>query len=181
MKRILFIFVVLTFLGTVNIFAQTEIWTAGELDNIRSSNITLSSDYIQMTDITLAGDWDPIGTESVPFTGTYNGNGYEIIGLNSTIGGLFGVTEDAFIMNVALNNISIATMSGTVGGLVGHAKNTRIENCYTGPFGKIEQLDISGGGGDVGGLVGILEGTALGESDEFISYIKNSYRLFQPE
>ncbi len=175
MKRILFIFVVLTFLGTVNIFAQTEIWTAGELDNIRSSNITLSSDYIQMTDITLAGDWDPIGTESVPFTGTYNGNGYEIIGLNSTIGGLFGVTEDAFIMNVALNNISIATMSGTVGGLVGHAKNTRIENCYTGPFGKIEQLDISGGGGDVGGLVGILEGTALGDNDEFISYIKNSY------
>jgi len=174
MKRILFIFIVLAFLGTVNILAQTQIWDEAGLNNIRNTNLTLSSDYIQMADITITSNWIPIGTDSARFTGTYNGNGFEIIGLNSTTGGLFGITNEATISNVSLNDISIHSTVGTVGGLVGHAINTKIENCSTGPFGVIEQFDIEAGGGDVGGLVGILEGTHL-DGAEFISYIKNSY------
>ncbi|MDE6620810.1 MAG: hypothetical protein K2K74_10060, partial [Lachnospiraceae bacterium] len=60
-----------------------------------------------------AGDWVPIGTWDAPFTGTYNGNGFEITGLTMTdpdaeIIGLFGVAKNAHIYNITLRDYDIA-------------------------------------------------------------------------
>ena len=57
----------------------------------------------------------PIGTWDNPFTGTFNGNGYEIIGLTMTnpdaeLVGLFGVARDnAQIYNITLRDCDITS------------------------------------------------------------------------
>ena len=61
----------------------------------------LDGNYMQNADITLSRtEWEPIGTETDPFTGQYNGNGYEIRGLTMTSPtvktvGFFGFAENA--------------------------------------------------------------------------------------
>jgi len=65
-------------------------------------------------DITLSKteDWEPLGTFDAPFTGAFNGNGYEIIDLtikdqNVTVIGMFAYAKDAHIGNVTLRNPDI--------------------------------------------------------------------------
>ena len=61
----------------------------------------LTANYIVANDITLSGDWTPLGwTDStdVPFTGTFDGNGYIISGLgmdydSGTYVGLFAINS----------------------------------------------------------------------------------------
>lgn len=78
--------------------------------------------------------WEPIGSNSSPFTGTFDGNGHSIEGLNfeappfneSTYedneeylsAGLFAVVSDCVIKNLSLRNVKISGW-GFVGGLVG--------------------------------------------------------------
>ena len=75
----------------------------------------MNLNYMQQADISLsAGDWVPIGTWDAPFTGTYNGNGFEITGLTMTdpdaeIIGLFGVAKNAHIYNITLRDYDIAS------------------------------------------------------------------------
>ena len=64
------------------------------------------------------------------FTGTFDGNGYVISGLTGSQG-LFSSTSGATIKNIGLENINITGNSDYVGGLIGYAYNTNIENCYT--------------------------------------------------
>ncbi len=74
----------------------------------------MDQNYMQQADIQLsANEWLPIGTRDNPFTGTYNGNGYEIAGLTMTnpdadLVGLFGVARDnAQIYNITLRDFDI--------------------------------------------------------------------------
>ncbi|MGN0813028.1 MAG: InlB B-repeat-containing protein [Candidatus Coproplasma sp.] len=71
----------------------------------------LMGTYVLTANITITGDWTPIGTEEAPFRGRLFGNGYTISGLTSTnaeVGGLFGynygfisgITLDGFTMTV---------------------------------------------------------------------------------
>ena len=77
--------------------------------------------------------WTPIGNESNKYTGTFDGQGYTINGLNiddadQLYVGLFGYIEGA-----AIKNLTVAgTVKGSksIGGIVGGAaKNSTIENC----------------------------------------------------
>ena len=104
-------------------------------------NITLD------TDLTLTGEWTPIGTESQPYTGTFDGNGKTITGLTVTgsdrYTGLFGFIKGT-VKNVVLTEINIT--SGTfVGGVAGWSFGGNIENC---------SVSGSVSGSDVGGVVG---------------------------
>ena len=68
--------------------------SAGGLDAIRYDSDSLSKSYYLTADIDLSGwDWTPIGT-SLPFTGTFDGQGYVIKNLKITMSyqyvGLFG-------------------------------------------------------------------------------------------
>ncbi|MCL2509452.1 MAG: hypothetical protein FWF07_00005, partial [Methanomassiliicoccaceae archaeon] len=108
--------------------------------------------------------WTPIGhddTNSSRFEGNFNGNGHTISNLyindtsNDNIG-LFGLVWNGTIENLGVLNADV-TGDVVVGGAVGSAYYSTIENCYV--TGKVT------GEGSVGGVVG----TGL------MSTIKNCY------
>ncbi|MFW6305686.1 MAG: GLUG motif-containing protein [Candidatus Saliniplasma sp.] len=124
--------------------------------------------------------WKPIGDSEhgdrnqVPFTGTFDGNGYEIRDLynnrpNEWRVGLFGAIDNrAEIVGLGIVDAD-ASGETRVGGLVGQNDGTaKIENCYaTG--------DISGGG-NVGGLVGVNDEGTFTEGTVENSYATGNVR-----
>jgi hypothetical protein len=146
-----------------------EIRTWYDLDTIRDN---LRDSYILMNDLdsTTAGyeelasptanqgkGWQPIGTKDDLFTGTFDGQGYEIrnlfinrpIPIESYVG-LFGVVgEGGVVQNIGVVNADV-TGYGGVGGLVGDNEGT-VSNSYS--TGNVT------GTGWVGGLVGVNLGT----------------------
>ena len=105
--------------------------------------------------ITLTGEWTPIGTKSQPYTGTFNGGGKTITGLAVTgsdqYAGLFGrIGSGGTVKNVTLKDVKIESnhSSGNVGGVAGWSFGGNIENCSV-------SGSVSGSSGsDVGGVVG---------------------------
>ena len=97
----------------------------------------LDKNYMQNADITISKtEWVPIGTESNPFTGQYNGNGYEIKGLTMTsptvkIIGFFGFAENAQLYNIILRDLEIETAGGqgkSVGAICARAADCNIHS-----------------------------------------------------
>lgn len=86
-----------------------------QLRAIGTGEYGMDQNYMQQADIQLSTDeWAPIGTWDNPFAGTFNGNGFEIIGLTMTdpdaeIIGLFGVAENAHIYNVTMRDYDITS------------------------------------------------------------------------
>ena len=119
-------------------------------------NITLNTD-LNLTDM----EWTPIGTESQPYTGTFDGNGKIITGLTVTgsdqYAGLFGrIGSGGTVKNVVLEGVQITSDNslGSVGGVAGYS------------YGNIEYCSVSGsvsvsGISDVGGVVGYQVGGSI--------------------
>ena len=133
-------------------------------------------------DITLTGEWTPIGTESQRYTGTFDGNNHTITRLTVTgttrYAGLFGVVgKGGTVKDVTLEdvNISCVNNAGCVGGVVGWNFGGTVTGCcvvsgeiYGNNFvggvagtndhgsltGCYATCDISGGGIASGGVVG---------------------------
>ena len=145
----------------------SEIRDWHDLDAIRNN---LGGSHILMNDLdsTTAGyeelasptanqgkGWQPIGTEDDLFTGTFDGQGYEIRDLfinrsDENFVGLFGVVgEGGVVQNIGVVNADV-TGYGLVGGLVGDNEGT-VSNSYS--TGSVT------GTGWVGGLVGVNLGT----------------------
>lgn len=100
-------------------------------------------------DINLIGKtWQPIGANpSVPFSGVFLGNGHTISGITCSLQyqysyhGLFGVTEDALICDLTIEDIrfinegtgdtnNTSDKNGYMGAFVGYAKaGTYLDNC----------------------------------------------------
>jgi len=97
-------------------------------------------------------EFNPIGNENTPFSGTFEGNGFKIDSLLISLSsqnyiGLFGRTDSiSRIKNLNITNCIFIGNQFT-GGLVGYNLGTII-NCST-------NGSITGNGMDVGGLVGI--------------------------
>ena len=131
--------------------------------------------------------WVSIGTLAAPFTGSFNGGGFEINGLwlerNALYQGLFGQAVNAKIRNIGLK-LAEKGISGSsqFAGIVGYTKDTTITNCFVigtlktiAPDGRNRIGGIAGyaqmgtvirnchtdvaitGGGELGGIVGSLE------------------------
>ena len=84
--------------------------------------------YAKLTaDITLTSAWTAMGTSSKPYTGTFDGQGHTISGLNLTAtaanAGLFGYVNNATIQNFTLAG-SVSSNSDNVGSVVGYAKGS---------------------------------------------------------
>ncbi|MCI8361971.1 MAG: hypothetical protein HFJ41_02285, partial [Clostridia bacterium] len=113
-----------------------------EINNLLSSYYQLAND-IDMTDIA----FEPIGTISAPFKGTFDGNGHKINNLkiesNNQYVGMFGYIDRATIKNLGIENINVnATNSLTIsytGGLVGSNYYGTITNSYV--TGKINSTN----------------------------------------
>ena len=108
-----------------------EIQTANELNAVRDN---LAEDYVLMTNIDLSNhtNWQPIGDAANPFTGTFDGNHYNITNLQtsgSEDAGLFGHIRGAAIENLGLlaRNVSATSQAGA---LVGYADDSAITNSY---------------------------------------------------
>ena len=102
--------------------------------------------------------WLPIGTQSMPFTGTFDGCGFTITGLNINRPteekvGFFGAIKDASIKNVNFVNTNI-TGKQTVG-LVGYALGTsvisNIHSTNSAVTAKVECGGIAGAIATTGG------------------------------
>jgi hypothetical protein len=155
--------------------------TASSLNSVRCG---LTGHYVQVASIDLSGysscgGWEQIGTESNPFTGSYNGNGYTITALtiekdSEDYLGLFGYTgSDSLILNVNLSGVDI-TGNDYIGGIVGYNNGGTIinssvsgevnggkcvgglvgNNDYGNIIGSSAAVAVEGSGTDVGGLVG---------------------------
>lgn len=112
-------------------FAQTvQISNEAELKAIAND---LWGDYVLTQDITLTGEWTPLGTEEEPFLGTFDGQGHTIKGLTISKKadnlGFFGFTTGATITNV---NFTGASINGDHQAAIvaGQASNTTISNVY---------------------------------------------------
>ena len=112
----------------------TFINTAAQLNNVRNN---LSGNYRLTATIALEtyGNWQPIGTESKPFTGTFDGNGYKITGLTidrktEEFAGLFGFINGGTITNLALEDVDIvrSMLAGAIAGVVFYST---ITNSYS--------------------------------------------------
>ena len=121
------------------------------------------------TDIDLSTEtnWEPIGTEAVPFQGVYNGDGHAISNLTQsamTYGGLFGYTRLSKIQNLTLNNVNISNIYCSVGAFVANAYHDTIDHCYN--SGSITAASITNM------TVNNMAGGFIGYS--YLSYINNS-------
>ena len=118
-------------------------------------NITLD------TDLTLTGEWTPIGTESQPYTGTFNGKDKTITGLTvnqegTNYVGLIGyLGSGGKVHNVVLEGVQITSdnRSGYAGGVAGNSFGGTLENCSV--SGSVS------GSFSVGGVVGSQWGGSI--------------------
>ena len=126
-------------------------------------NMYRGGKYMLVNDIDLSGiTWTPLFLYK-EFTGTLDGNGYEIKNLkvdyssstnSSSYASLLGHTKGATIKNLGIQLNSINSSGGYIGALAGMAQDTTISNCYV-TGGTVS----SQGGTVVGGLVGCFSGT----------------------
>ena len=129
-----------------------------------SGGLWASASYRQVGDLDLSGyasgeGWTPIGKyydndyTEVPFSGTYDGGGFQITGLTINrplwYQGLFGVARNAVIQNVHIVDCSIAGAANT-GALIGVT--------YASIFGCSASGKVTGTMDTVGGIVGYCGG-----------------------
>lgn len=100
----------------------------------------------------------PICDQGAPFTGSFDGGGYIISGLEiSTQGyytGLFAMAQNAAVSNVTLIDCTATSYGGNVGSIVGYMDGGSISGCcgglkVTAPFGGVSFGGILGGGSGV--------------------------------
>ena len=125
--------------------------------------------------------WTPVGTSQqyqvfMPlekaryFSGTFNGNGYQVHGLTIDRGrsyqGLFGHVHHANIKNVGLRNVMVKGGSRYIGGLLGHGSQTSVKNCFVaGRVGGTGPAFHPATAAYTGGLAGsVTDGSTLADS-----------------
>ena len=125
--------------------------------------------YILTNDITLNGEWTPIGTENNSFSAVINGMNHNIENLNfntdSSNSGLIGYNNGA-ILNLNIESGTISSSEVALGAIAG-ANNGIINNCTSSENVSISSTackfmeDGEPYGAAVGGIVGenLLEGT----------------------
>ena len=128
-------------------FRPYHISTAEDLDLVRNYP---SKHFRLINDIDLSDfEWQPIGDQTNPFTGSFDGRGFNITNLQvenkGSYTGLFGFVKGGRIKGVLLTDAYL-TGSDNTGGLAGSVEKSRITNC--GAEGKVF------GTVNIGGLIG---------------------------
>ena len=185
-------------------------WFRDKVNNAKAKEETKIC-AVLTADIDLNNEpWTPIGigedtrTEDLPYSGTFDGNGHTISGLNVNYGdkngGLFCYVKSATIKNLTVAG-SVTYSSGdgiAYGGIVGCADSSTIENCtnrctvtgnwYAGGIvGWSANTTITGcanfgnisisGFNCVGGICGYLSSYASDETSTNFSTIRDCYNV----
>ncbi len=133
------------------------IYTQAHLNKLREDAYLQTGKYFkQMDNIVMTGNWTPIGSNSNPFNGFYDGNNLKITGLtiqtNNNYVGLFssiGSDNKSKIENLKLENVNI-NGAEHVGALAGYVNNADITNVHV--IG--EEINVIGNSSYIGGLAG---------------------------
>jgi hypothetical protein len=147
-----------------------EIDDASKLAKIGvDSAYPLGGTYKLTANVTLPNDWTPLGSSAAPFFGVFDGDNKKITAQGfSTSGnykGIFGyvkgISAKAELKNLAIessvNSSTVATTTSYAGLLVAYAENAEISGItLSGSFVFSSQY--------VGGIVGLLKGSALENS-----------------
>ena len=132
-----------------------------------TDDIDLNPDWSASADGMTGGEgtpaaWTPIGTNALPFAGTFDGQGHTISGLylsaSASNQGMFAKTgADAVIKDFYLKN-SYLTVSGksntSFGSIAGVADGGTFEKIYSNAF-------VMGGCNRVGGLIGVAQNNPI--------------------
>lgn len=160
--------------------ASYNITNATQLQAMSSD---LAGDYTLLNDIDMTGfSWTPVGTDTTPFTGTFDGNNFTISNLtySATVStsaidgyGLWGTTDGADIHDLILDQtvISLTLNSGGdifwVGTLIGFCGGvgggTALSNCHS----KNLEINIINGtavSGDTVAFIGGLCGEIISDT-----------------
>ena len=127
-----------------------------DFEGLQNMKDDLADKYMLANNIDASGkSFTPVGDNSTPFTGKFNGMGYEIQNLkiersSSDYTGLFGYISNAEVKNVGLDGGSITGKNFT-GGLAGYAIGSTITGHNT--------ANVTGYA-YIGGLVGCADGGA---------------------
>ena len=89
--------------------------------------------YKLMEDVTAPTTWTPIGSAAAPFTGSFDGQGHTITGLQDAM--FYRLGGSGIIKNLGLKNVNINnSTSNYVGGVVGHMfdeiLSPTVQNCF---------------------------------------------------
>ena len=140
--------------GSYTVTSAEGLKNLAELVNNGETDINI----ILTGNITLTGEWTPIGDYYNQYTGTFDGGNYTITGLTVTTSdqyaGLFGyIGSGGTVKNVVLKDVQIESDNqyGCVGGIAGNS-NGNIENCSV--SGSVSSRYTAGGvvGLQFGGL-----------------------------
>gem|GEM_PF-2662453 len=146
-----------------------QIETAAQLKNLaRLVNAEISpyadagKHYKLMDDLTLTGEWMPIGLyDNCPFQGHFDGGYHTIYGLKVSsygIAGLLGWVKGGSVKNLGLAGVDV---SGTAisGGVAGYVDGGSVENCYV--TGAVSGNAGTGTSSTVGGMAGNVDGGSV--------------------
>ena len=131
----------------------------------------LAGSYKLTSDITLTEEWEPIGSNDEPFTGTLDGDGHVIknlvINKEGDRIGFFGVARGATVKKVGFENVRVTVMSGgkSVGVLMGKSITSTITESYI-SGGYVEGRD------NTGAFAGTTE---KGDGDDDVTLIEDCY------
>ncbi len=140
------------------------IYSAEQMNTIGANFSDWGKCFTLMADIDMSAytgtQYHIIGNSTIPFTGTFDGNGHIISNLTySTTAvvmyvGLFGYTNHATITNLGIDNINLHTGGSYAGGLIAWQESGTVIHCYS--TGTVIASSTST---YVGGLVGRSSGT----------------------
>lgn len=140
-------------------FAQAvQVSNEAELKTALSNT---SADIVLTQDITLSGEWIPIGTKEAPYMGTFDGQGHAIKGLTITtkadnLGFFSFIGSNATVKNVSFTGAKV--LGNKQAAIVaGQAENATISNVYV--------SGIVTGRDHVGTIVGDARGDANVDAD----------------
>ena len=142
------------------IFGGTSITNAGDFVAMRSDlggRFRLEADV----DLSSIANFVPIGTSGTPFTGLFDGNGFDITGLTINSMSLYGVGLFGAVSGTGIvRNLTVETSSEGVLGI-----DAGIVAGFVRAGGRIENVTTRGSiGGDVQDRVGGIAGTIYGGS-----------------
>ncbi len=141
----------------------------------QTKDIYINSAYNYSSTVMAENSWRPIGNEnssnSLLFSGTYDGNGFTVYGLyfkNDDFNmSLFGDVENATFKNVTLKNGYLGCNSedggaAMIGALISKGENVTLINCT-----NFVNIESNVNADRVGGLIGIANGVTLQNSVNF--------------
>lgn len=140
----------------------------------------LAKNYKQTADIDLKSSWafEPVGTEDAPFSGSYDGNGYKLIGGtyktqdNGEPTAMFSYTDGATLKAICLTGWDLTSKVQYLGGIAAIAKNTTFTNCtWNGKLHQSAKAEMAGfesvtdnaNFGIVGGIAAFAQGCTFTE------------------